>query len=452
SVLASGTWYKLPVPASGVYRITRDLLSAIGADPDAIDPDRIGVYHNGGVPLPVLGGTERPADLVETPALSIGGGDGSFGENDAVILYAEGPRTWAWGDRGTSDPADVGWNHTTNPFTTASYVFIRVDAESPLRVGGATFPGWGDAQPLATVTGRALAERELVNLEREGSGSGLDWLGEEVTRVSGGVTVLDTIPPGLTGDVEYRARVAARARPSITLRMTQGGQLLGEATPLIVNFETAIGRLATTRIIEATSTPTSSLAVTIASPGAPGGATGWLDWVEAVFQRTPEATGGVLAFPTPGGQAGRFEVAMGGFSAAPEAWDVTEPGTVRRLGVEASGGRYRVQFQVDDPLAPREIVAFDPGAPLRAFTGGEAVANQNLHGIASFPDYVMIVPDALRASAERLADHRRAQGLETLVVDVGEVQNEFGGGTMDMRAIRDYMKFLYDRAPDEASL
>ncbi|MEM6328509.1 MAG: type IX secretion system sortase PorU, partial [Bacteroidota bacterium] len=138
------------------------------------------------------------------------------------------------------------------------------------------------------------------------------------------------------------------------------------------------------------------------------------------------------------------------FAAAPEVWDVTTPGDVTRLGVRVEGGRARVQ--VEALGGEREVVAFDPGASLRTFTGGTPVANQNLHGITTYPDYVIVIHESLRAAAERLAAHRVADGLETLIVPVDQILNEFGGGTMDMRAIRDYMKFLYDRADTEDRL
>ncbi|MEM1057193.1 MAG: type IX secretion system sortase PorU [Bacteroidota bacterium] len=450
STLAEGRWFKLPVPETGVYRVDRTLIEALGLDPATVDPARVAAYHNGGAPLPELGGTPRPADLVETPSLVIGGGDGRFDEGDAVLLYAEGPQTWAWDTGFASDPDDDAWSHTLNPFARETAVFLRVDAASPMRVGPATFPGWSDAQVLTSVTGRIVAERDLANLEREGSGSGLHWLGEELTRTSAGVTVLDTIPPNLASEVRYRAQVAARANPSISISISKGGQTLDTVTPPGVQFGSATGYLARIRTAEATIPVQGSLALTVRAPSAPGNATAWLDWAEATFQRAPRATNGVAAFPTPGGLRGRFEVALEGFAAAPEVWDVTTPGEVARLGVQADGGRYRVQVEAIE--TEREIIAFDPGASLRTFAGGTPVANQNLHGLTSFPDYIVITPEVLAPAAERLAAHREADGLETLVVTVDQITNEFGGGIPDMRAIRDFMKFLYDRADTEARL
>src|SRR5690606_34908195 len=96
---------------------------------------------------------------------------------------------------------------------------------------------------------------------------------------------------------------------------------------------------------------------------AQGGTTGWIDWVEAVYPRSLQAYQGVLRFHTPGGAAGRFEYALQGFGGQPEVWDVTDLGSVRRLGVRAEGGRWLVQVEAADPDAPREFIAFEASSP-----------------------------------------------------------------------------------------
>ena len=51
------------------------------------------------------------------------------------------------------------------------------------------------------------------------------------------------------------------------------------------------------------------------------------------------------------------------------------------------------------------------------------------------------------SQAQRLAAHHSANsGLSTQVVDLEQVYNEFGSGSKDITAIRDFVKFLYDNA------
>ncbi|MDX1420136.1 MAG: type IX secretion system sortase PorU [Rubricoccaceae bacterium] len=447
SVLAEGTWFKIPIRKEGVYRIDRAYLNALGVA--AVDPSRLQVYHNGGGMLPAHNAAPRPADLVENPVWVTGGGDGSFDDGDALYFYAEGPNGWTW-EADAADPDDSRWAHYINYFSDESFVFLRVDGSGGARVGGGAFPGWSDAARQSRFDGRVFDEVDRVNLPRNGGGSGLEWLGAEVTASRPSLTVLDTIPPGLQGgDVQWRARVAARARPAVRMALEIAGQEMASTSlgPYYFSPTSPLGEAA----VLAFEHPVSGgrLALDVEMENAQGNATGWIDWVEAIYPRALSAHQGLLRFHTPGGEAGRFEFALGGFAGAPEVWDVTDLGAIRRLGVQAEGGRWLVQVEVADGDAPRELVAFERGsARIEAPASGTPVANQNLHGLNGHPEYVIVTPEAFRAAADDLAAYRRTRdGLATVVVDVEALFNEFSGGMMDMRAVRDYMKFLYDRAP-----
>ena len=74
------------------------------------------------------------------------------------------------------------------------------------------------------------------------------------------------------------------------------------------------------------------------------------------------------------------------------------------------------------------------------------VANQNLHGEKDI-EYLIITKKELLGQAQRIADyHSNSSGMHTLVVDIEAVYNEFGSGTSDITAIRDFVKYLYDNA------
>lgn len=457
SVLAEGTWFKVPIREEGVYRVDRAYLAALGVDVANLDPARLQVYHNGGDMLPAVNSTPRPADLVENPAWVTGGDDGRFDESDALLFYAEAPNGWRW------TPADaVGenrWEHWINYFSDESYVFLRVDGATGARVGQDGFPGWSDAARQDRFEGRVFREVDRVNLTRDGGGSGLDWLGDEVSASRPALTVLDTIPPGLLGGiVQWRTRVAGRFSPGLTVAMRSNGQTLG-STFIPQYFSGADNPLGYARLLafEQGVGDGARLTLEMVLENVQGSPTGWIDWVEAVYPQALQAHEGVLRFHTPGGQSGRFEFSLGGFGAEPQVWDVTDRGAVRRLGVraEASGsGRWLVQVEAADAGAPRELIAFETASPrVRTPEAGVLVPNQNLHSPGGYPDYVIVVAAPFRQAAEDLAAHRRTRdGLQTLIVDTEALYNEFAGGTADMRAVRDYMKFLYDRAAAEGQL
>ena len=448
SVLDEGRWFKVPVSKAGVYRIDAEYLRE-GLGVEGADPARVAVYGNGARILPAPNAAPRPVDLLEIPTLVRDG---------AVLFYAEGPTYadapswWDWVPPTRSQPGY--WSHDIHPFSRVSHVFVRVDAPAPRRLGAATFPDWPDAERLATIEDRVFWEDDVTNIIRDGAGSGLDWLGPDLARGGAGLTVLDTVTvPGLAGArVSYRTRVAAQASPALTITARVDSRQVMTATPRRVNLsDPNETRLGTDALEDWIVEGPQSLAVEFSSAGGNSGAFAWVDWVEAVVERPAVATGGALAFPTPGGRAGRFEVALQGFASEPEVWDVTAPDAVRRLGVRAEGGTYRVQAEAADTLRARELYAFDAGAvrtPAGVEGGAVAVANQNLRGVTGAPDYVVVTHRDFLDQAQRLAERRRTRdGLEPVVVTTEQVHNEFSGGTPDMRAVRDYMKFLYDRVP-----
>jgi hypothetical protein len=450
SVLADGRWFKVSVSREGVYRIDRAFLQRVGLNPDQVDPDRVQVYGNGGAPVPRLNRAARIADLAENATLAIGGGDGKFDAADGVYFYASAPSGWTW-SQADSSAGRPGWSHFINPYSAFNYYFVRVDAPSAQRVQ--TVPALvGDAMVFDRVEGRVFVndDRPEGMVDRDGGGSGLDWLGRDLTRARSRITVLDTIPDGLAaGQVRYRGRVAARSTSAVNMAFLRDGQTLGSTTITNSQTEWTLFRPSTILFSDQASDG-QRLRLDLQMTAATGTPTGWIDYVEAFYQQELRASQDYLRFVTPGGHTGTFEFVLSGFSAPPQVWDITRPDTVRGFVVATSGDRHRVRIHVENPEVPVEVVAFVPtSARARALSGALAtpVANQNLHGAAAHPDYVIVTAAPFLAAAEELAAYRAEQGLTPLVVDVQQVYNEFSGGLVDPSGVRDFLRFLYDRAP-----
>ncbi|MGB3541877.1 type IX secretion system sortase PorU [Rubrivirga sp.] len=463
SRLAEGRWFKVPIPETGVYRIDADFLrDQLGLE-DAISMSSIGVYGTGGRILPAVNAVDRPADLLPVASLEADGG---------LVFYAEGPSWWDWVSR--TGARDGYWLHDISPFSSNSFYFLRLDDPSPSRIGEAAFPGSSGAQVLATIQDRRFYEEDFVNIERDGGGSGLDWLGPTVPLNSASTPRLSVAAPGASAasPVRYRARVVARANPAVTFTMIKGGQSIASGAPSAISTSSQnTGNLANQRELVTETTYGSGLEVEFRATGGGNVEGAWLDWVQAVLDRPAVAEDGFVQFPTPGGETGLFETTTTGFASEPQVWDVTDAGAIRRLGVAPTGQGWRIQVEaateiqtVTSPtgdveqrevVVEREVVAFDPaGASVRTPGGLEdgavAVANQNLHATTVTPDYVVVSHPDFLSQANRLADYRQQKdGLTPLVVTTDQVYNEFAGGTSDMRAVRDYMKFLYDRAPSD---
>lgn len=258
------------------------------------------------------------------------------------------------------------------------------------------------------------------------------------------------------GEVRYEARVAIRSidlYPPASVQFVSGGAVLAEASAGNVSRRVDAPVAADRVVTFAQALPGGApLDLDLLLPRRPNEPEAALDWIRVFYPKALHAQNGFLRFATPGGEAGPFEMVLSGFSREPQVWDVTEPGQVRRLGVRPGGDAWRVQVQVTAGAQPRELVAFVEGEAARTLdaSAAEAVPPQNLHGIEGFPELVLVRPSELAGPAQELADYRRGRGLRVEEVDVQAIYNEFSGGVPDMRAVRDYFKFLYDRDRGEA--
>ncbi|MBE2186393.1 MAG: type IX secretion system sortase PorU [Rhodothermales bacterium] len=436
SVLADGTVFKIPVTEEGIYRLDAQALRAMGLTPTSIDPARIRVFHNGGRPVPAANADSREADLIEVPTRVAGGGDGSFADADGVTFFLQGPVTWR-AERGA-------WAHTTNPYSTQTYVYLKIGEAPTATLTQAAFPGLSMAD-ATTATGRAVRDFDVINWSKD-AGSGLTWT--SVPQDPGSAFTLLSLSD-LTGYAGGAINVVARSvvrtlafSPAATVRFEQGGTVFHEASGFGAVSASAESAVANPLITAFAFAPSGTGALT-GRFGTYAGSDNKLafDWLRAFYPQTLTASSGYLRWATlADGSAASY--ALAGFAAAPDVWDVTDPLRPVRLAVQAVGSSYRVQTDG----GARELVAFvDAGA--RRLTGtAQRVAAQNLHGIATPPDLVVVVPDTFRAYAEQLAALRRAEGLRVEVATAEAIANEFGGGIADPRAFRDFLRMLYLRA------
>jgi len=453
SILADGIIFKIPVQATGIYRIDRQLLSAIGSEvglnPDDIEPDDLQIFGNGGAPLPGKNDDPRVADLVENPVFVRGGGDGSFDDGDILLFYAAGPIGWKY------DDVLGEWVHYVHPFSNSNYYFLKIGTGPGQRVEKPAFPGISGVTTVNHVTGRFVEDVDEIVWSKE-RGSGHTWVSTQI-RSGGSRDILtgQMLPGQMNGDAEIRVRAAIGSNPVATLAISANGAQIGQ-----LRAPFPIGRGAE----DPTAVPVEAVFTQNLTAGAPldlsmqllqqiNEPQAAIDWVRILYPRALRGENGYLRFATPAGSSGWLEMNIEGFSGEPQIWDVTRPGAVRRLGLQKNGNNYRVQLQVDDPDAPHELVAFSESAASSIDPGTiKQVPNQDLHGIKFFPDFVIVAPAAFLKPANDLAKARRQEGLRVAVTPIEEIYNEFSGGVPDMRAVRDYLKFIYDRAPSEDRL
>ena len=169
------------------------------------------------------------------------------------------------------------------------------------------------------------------------------------------------------------------------------------------------------------------------------------DWFEITYRDTHVAEGDSLAFAQDDIGSGVWEYQISGFTQASiEVYDVTVPISVSRIVS-------RTIF----PIESTWMLTFtqDIAAPTRylALTGPETKSPlaitldtpSNLRGPSNGADYLIITHSDFHTNVLALANHRAAQGFDTMVVDVQDIYDEFSHGILDPRAIRDFLTYAY---------
>lgn len=472
SVLAGGNFFKIAISQTGMYRIDRTFLESLpglNTSVENIDPDRVRVFGNGGAPVPALNSIPRVADLAENQVFVQGGGDGSFDEGDAVWFYGQGPSGWYSRQLTNSREEPIldengqpirQWTHYVHPFDSTNYYFLDVGTAESQSYRQESYADLPATAVLSEVQGRFFVDMDEYLWGREGGHSGHTWVSTLIPGAGPGRTIFqDTQLPGLgSGTLTYQIRAAVQSNPAASLHYRNGSRILYS-----VNYgpssSAVTSSIARSGIAEFEQTVTADQTITLTADldDQVGGPQAALDWVRIFYPKVLRAGETPLRFSTPLAEQGTFTFTLQGFSSAPIVLDVTEPGAYRWLGVQSQGNRFLVQATALSVDQPRELIAFTPeqvqSLNTTAVCGLECnVAAQNLHGIQSWPDFVIISPRQFFTQAGALADRRRAEGMTVEIVDIKQIYNEFSGGQQDVRGIRDYLKFIYDRSPDEERL
>jgi hypothetical protein len=164
-----------------------------------------------------------------------------------------------------------------------------------------------------------------------------------------------------------------------------------------------------------------------------------VNWFEVEYQRDDAADSGVARFN--GDQAGLWKYQVPGFSNIPaEIWNITQPLAPQRIINPTFAGNI-LTFQQDTALPP-DYLAVETGSLLAPDTI-TAVQSAGLRSTTNGADYILISHPDFLSAVQPLAAYHTNQGLRVQVVNVQDIYNEFGAGTLDPDAIRNFLAYAY---------
>jgi len=440
--LSDGEWYKIPVTKKGIYSLSSDYLIELGITIEQLDPQNLQIWTTPGGELPRLNAADRPS-LTQIPIIVEGESDGNFDESDQVIFYADSPH------KEFRDIQTNSFQHQLHRYSDANYVFLRVNgSDESLRHSVNNQSGSG--QIITEFRDFRWLEEELAKSEPT-IRSGLEWYGMRLSNTAGQRerTIFDQTIPGLVAgeEMSVEIRFIGRSTQSMSMSFTYGNQNLGSSSVLpINNYRSEEGISGRSRILSSTATVQNSEQIQITGilNASEPTSEGMIDWVRLSYDRQLIADDNYLFIYSPASVSNQLaSYELQGFTNRPLAMEVSDPMQPELLEVSESSSNFRFSYQHSAEnrfVAQAEYFTPEPGT---------RVPNQNLRGITSNPDYVIVTSDFYSDLANEWADYRREQdGFDVVVATQSQIFNEFSGATPDVTAIRDYIKFLYDRALD----
>ncbi|MGA9117802.1 MAG: type IX secretion system sortase PorU [Bacteroidota bacterium] len=437
SVLSAGKWFKISVSDDGIYKLDATMLAGAGIDLASVDPRTVKIYGNGGRELSEDPAQPRPTDLVENAVYVSGEADGKFDTGDYILFYGKSVRGWTYG-------ASKIMSHYINHYTETNDYWLTFGGGFGKRM--ATVPS--DPDPATYTPDRfrdvVAIEEEKVKLLNpvENVLSGKDWYAHILDEKSPSFTYAQPLPGLVPGDfIRYRFTVLAYSVGGASFTVSESGSPLGTyGLPPTYSYTYATGGTFQASGTSNLSGNASRLNFGLNQAGI--GAQGYIDWVEYNYPRFFFATGNYLRFWSADTNA-VVEYQLQQFTEQPMIFDVTTPQDVKLIGGVVGSYSFRAPAHAG---TVSEFVAAGPSS-WKQPAGIQPVVNEDLRGYADGADYIIITSSDFRSAADRLAAWRRSPShgnLKTIVVDVDQIYNEFGGGLPDITAIRDYLKYAYD--------
>jgi hypothetical protein len=440
SVLATGSWYKIRVASSGIYRLSYEQISSMAVG----NPANVKIYGYGGAILPEDCRKGEKDDLLPVQIYMNKGNDGVFNAGDYVLFYSPGSVDWKY------DYAVGMFRHQLNLYSDNSYYFVT-SGESADVVSTEDRPVVAANKFSNSFDYRAFIEEEKVNVIF----SGKDWFGDVFTSQPKSFS-FDT-PELVSGQkVEVLAQVLGKAIDTSYIQVSYNNSIISTFAISPSNLSDYTSIFGYTQENKMQFTPVSSnieLKLKYLLPDAKR--EGWPDYVILNARAKLAMQSDMLEFRDFNTSSSGYitEFTLNSANSNTVVWDVSNQNSVKKIDGDLVGSD--LVFKVSTESV-REFVAFNQNGsfPSPVLQGKDVgiVANQNLHGPAQ-PDMVIICyPDFLE-QANRLASYRREKaGLDVMVVTPEQVYNEFSSGTPDISAYRNFMKMLYNRAASNEEL
>ncbi|HEY6950816.1 MAG TPA: type IX secretion system sortase PorU, partial [Bacteroidota bacterium] len=446
SPLALGTWYKMEIRQTGIYRIDQSYLKK--ANISVSDINSVRIFGNGGRMLPEDLSQPRPNGLVEVARFVVdNNGNGLFDADDYVLFYGCSTRGWDY------NPLTQAYSHYINNYSEPNEYFLTFGGTPGVSMDSVASTNIAGAYTPSDFQEKILLKQELHNLLGEaGFGAGRQWVGQHFDYSSTAAVYTNSLPgfvPGLP--VQYRFVFLTHSASVDTFTVFESGRQLGN--PILMytvnvdpgNNVSEYAWISPQVNVSSTGIIADNRSVVKIQFGTNNSsAAGWIDYMDLLYRRSFDAAGNALLFDTPD-TSGVVEYVVRNLPTSNVfVFDVTNQNSVKRITqvrTDIADGTVR-RFQLSQTAGSIRKIAVVGLSGTLTPTRIAAVPNTNLHGLTAGADFVIIAPGVFAQQAERLRSYRESHdSLKSIVADIDDIYNEFSGGLQDPTAIRDFLEY-----------
>ena len=439
SAMASGDWYKIGLPETGIYKLTYSDLSDLGIDVSSIDPRQIRIYHNGGGVLPEMNAVSRPEDLVEVPIYVSGEADGKFDNGDYILFYGRGPVCWK------RDTEKLAYVHEQNPYDDYAYAFVVTGLGAGKRISEADMPSGASELTIEQFLDYQVHELDEFNLNRTGRA----YFGDKMNYTE--IKNFDFNFPNVINTKNCWVKTALAGRNFKPASFEVAVDNVKKAT---YSIETTSSSTTDPYAIEVggwvsavPSSETVQVELKHNSLGNNSTSEGYVDYILVNAWRSLKMAGNQMGFRNPDEAINNkvCEYRISNATQQLQVWDVKNAMNPSRVKGQLNGSVFSFKAMGD---TDNEFIAFNGNAYCTVKNFGK-VDNQNLHSVRDVDFVILTYPDFI-SQAERLKDlHTRIDpDLNIFITTPDLIYNEFACGAKDVSAIRDFCRMLYlDSSP-----
>ena len=439
--LKQGTFYKIKVDKSGIFKITTQFLRANGINPANFNPKNFRIYGNGGLMLPEFNQDNYYKSLQEDAIEVKGEADGVWNDDDYALFYAQGPdgfnlykgEVGNTGNRRTETRSDTSLN-VKNIYENYSYYFINFDIGQGKRLQNSD-------NDLPAVLIKKYDDYQVINEDKINLLKiGRVFLGDFFNTNK---TVSFTTKTPLQADdvVIYKTEVAPYQFQGNSLKININNLnennysfTSGTQDYVLTDYKGTVKGI-TGNQISFNYSPTIS--------ANPNGIV-YLNYAEVIYKQDLVYNGSQMNFRSYDFSEGSntlYGFSLSGASGLEEVWDVSDVTNAKNKINKSSGGNFNFGYLADSQEFNNEFIAFKNTSAYDP-TFVSKIENQDLSSLSNI-DYLIITAPEMLGQAQRLGDyHKNIDHYNVAVVDINKIYNEFSSGSQDITAIRNFVTRL----------